>query len=178
MFRCHLYQFFLRSIPGKRGKDFLLRHHVDGCSFCQKKLASTEEVRALLWQPDEVENSEMLARSLGLEFQFNGKERVDAQAAPFSSLSARSRRILLTASAASALLLLILGGVFLFRPIFLERFKAESKSARDGTERFSITRLQIGGEPANPIIYRPFGSDHIFVWAQKHKNDETNKESP
>jgi len=168
MLRCRLFQFFLRWLPGRKGKGFVLRHHVDRCPSCQKKLASAEEARILLWQAEEMQNLEGLATSLRLEFQLGRKELAPA----------RSKPIALRAAAACVMLLLVLGGVFLIRPIFFRGPRTGKETGRNNGERFSLTRLRIGGEPANPIVYRPLGSEHIFVWAQKRKDIEVKEESP
>ncbi len=174
MLRCRIFRFLWRWIPAKTIQGLLLRFHADRCRFCQEDLASLEEARKLLWQPEEMKDLEEFWRASGLEAELQVKE-VGGRGPAFSLGQLwRSKRL---AAALILFFVVALGAYILFRE---RRFEPPGvKLAPEGTqERFSITHLNSGEEPANPIIFKPFGSHHIFVWVEKNREKEIKEESP
>jgi hypothetical protein len=58
MYRCKINDFLFTFIPIKRWQGFLIRHHIQKCPECQKKLADVEDVNALLVKESELEGME------------------------------------------------------------------------------------------------------------------------
>lgn len=162
MFRSKACHFFMRLIPIKAWKGFLLRRHIDYCPACKEKLAGPNEVRTVLRQPEETGDLEGFWQFV--EARLKQKEMAVASAEPYASGGWRWKR----AAAAGIFILFILGGYLVFRDTSSISPGPEPGAGKKG-DRFSLSHLKIGDESANPIIYKPFGSDFIFIWAEKHE---------
>ncbi|MBM3284835.1 MAG: hypothetical protein FJY81_03090 [Candidatus Aminicenantes bacterium] len=163
MFRCKACQFFIRLVPLRAGKNLFLRHHVDRCPICQEKLAGQAEARAVLWQPEETGNLEGIWRSCENRLE---REEIVARTATPSAVSIWRRK---RAVFAGIFVLLIVSAYLVFHDGQHPGSISRPQTGENG-ERFSITHLKIGDEPAHPIIYQPFGSELIFIWAESHEN--------
>lgn len=174
MLGCRIFRFLWRWVPAKSFQDLLLRFHAKRCPFCQEDLASPEEARKLLWQPEQMSHLEGFWQSLDWELELRGK-KIATERATFFPVKPRLWKRLV--AGAAALFLATLAAYFFFQE---RRFEARGREAgHEGSEeRFGITRMRTGIEPANPIIYRPFGSNHIFIWVEKSKEKETEEDSP
>ncbi len=171
MLKCKLYSFFLPVIPGEKLKTHFL-HHLENCPYCQQKFASREEVRRLL----------LLS---GDELNVNVSWQA-VQLALSSDKKLESRKLVLTRKTAIRFPLISpawvkekwklaaagLAGFLLVAVTILFRFQPWKKMAEPmATEAvFQVFNFQAYGQPATPIIYKPYGSDFIFIWAERPKN--------
>ena len=152
MLRCKIIQFLLSIIPLKIWQDFLLHSHVYKCEACRGKLASLDEVKALLYQESDVENFREIWPAVrgGIT-----DEKVERKGYfPF--------RLKWALTTASFMILVIMG--ILFYSILLRN---GGLVEQDRSGKFQINSIRIGNEPATPFLYQPQDSDMIIVWAEK-----------
>lgn len=153
MLRCKFNQFLLSILPFKSWQDFLIRSHTQGCENCMRRMASREEVKALIVQESDVAGFNDLWPAVK-----SGIEQEEPKTNAGFSLNRR------WAYAAA-------GGVV----VFLAGFLLISTLTRNGTlldqegeARFQINSIRVGDEPATPFLYQPKDSGMILVWAEKN----------
>lgn len=149
---CKLYQAIFRFAPFYDLKDWALRRHLESCASCSRQLATREELGPLLAAED-----------------FNHTERLwlRVQAALFPAAAAQvkawvhdyPRRLRLVAASMLSLLA-ILGFIYFF--LFHPGAWREPKANQTGLQ---IIHFFVEDKPAAPVIYKPFGSRLIFIWA-------------
>lgn len=152
MFRCKISQFLLSILPFKSWQDFLIRSHIQGCEGCLGRIASREEVKALIVQESDVADFPDLWPAV--KSGITRKEPVK-KAGLFLN-----RR---WAYAAAACVALFLAG-FLLISIFTRNGIPVDQ---EGEARFQINSIRVGDEPATPYLYQPKDSGMILVWAEK-----------
>jgi hypothetical protein len=77
---------------------------------------------------------------------------------------ARGALVLRWASAGAMAAVIALTGFWLLREIGRPGFDARAVAP---AERFRIDYVNVGGAPANTFIYRPQGTDTVFIWASR-----------
>lgn len=164
MFRCKVYHFFMDVIPLKAWRSFLLRRHFESCPACLEKMVSPKEAKSVLYQPEETGNIEELWSAI--EVRLTQRKPVKGPVKPFPKTGLRWKHGL---AAAGLALVLLLGGIWIFRD---SKPTLEPGEGEEG-ERFHINYLKMGDEPADPIIYKPFGSDLILIWVEKHEKNSS-----
>ncbi len=170
MLKCKLYSFFWPVIPGEKWKNLFL-HHLENCPYCQQKFASREEVRRLLLLPGDEPN-------LNISWEA-------VQLALSSDIKVEPKKLALTRKTAIRFPLILplwvkgkwklaagLAGLLLVAASILFRFQPWKKLAEPvATEAvFQVFNFQAYGQPTSPIIYKPYGSDFIFIWVERPKN--------
>lgn len=155
---CRFYRLIFAVIPFYFFKDWLLRHHLEICPFCQQETASDEEINQLFKQ-------ELAQMDLIISFwpkiklylpQLEPKERVKIS---FKKPRLKTRWALITALSS---LLVLLASFLIFQSL-----KEKPSTAKTFLpESFQILRFEIQAQPSAPIIYKPYGSNLIFIWAE------------
>jgi len=162
MAACKFYQFLIRFLPLTWLKDWAIRHHAEACPVCTRKLAQKEEVVSLLPLPTKPEKAQILWLRIHQRLE---QERTQTEPSPRPRV-----RLKWAAAGLSFCLVLIVSLFFIFYPE-----KKKPQAAPEASEvHFQIIRFQVKDRPAAPVIYKPFGSQLIFIWAQSPKNNSIN----
>ncbi len=155
---CKFYQSVFRYSPFLSLKDWAVRRHLERCGACNQKLASREELASLLSLANIYPGEELWTR---VEAAW---DKASATAYRPVSSGLKKRRWILAASSLSLLAAL---GLFYF---FLLRSGPPSRP-KATTLTFQILRFYVKDRPATPVIYKPFGSKMIFIWAPSPGNN-------
>jgi hypothetical protein len=118
----------------------------------EEQIASRDEVKAFIFQQDEVKDFPDLwpAVKSGIsEKKPEGRKEVSFY-----------RRLVFATSGIAA----VLCAGFLFYAILS---KSGTHQKQEGEARFRINSIHVGDEPATPFVYQPKDSDMILVWAEK-----------
>jgi len=158
-----LIEFIYRIFPFRSWKGWLLRHHMEGCPGCRKRLVSREEARLLLVQADEVGDLNRLWPSI--KERLGEKAKKDEKNLSSKPAMAKMWRL---AAAAVAILLIAAGVNFwlLRKPRPDTPLQGGPISAE--TEQVQIHYVKIDNEPAQTFIFQPRDSNIIIVWAGKN----------
>jgi predicted anti-sigma-YlaC factor YlaD len=159
---CKTANFFFRIIPVRFWRDFLIRRHVETCPACQAGLVSREEARSLLVLEQDVARSRSVWPEIGSVLVGDAGKPAIEKDRKIAQLSFRRRR---WATAAAAVLLIVLAGYWIFKGYRSDEGGLSSASV---PQRFEIEYIRVGGLPANSVVYQPAGSDMIVVWAGKN----------
>lgn len=153
MYRCKLTYFFFKIFPFKIWQGFLIRHHIQGCPFCQKELAATEEVKPFLIQESEVDVPESFWPAVKAELEKKEKKK---------RLIFRPRWRWATAAAGLAVVIALgVWLIFLVSPV-----KGPMKQRL--VERFQINYIRIEDKPAKAYLYALKEPKMVFIWAEKN----------
>ena len=152
MLRCKIIQFLSTAIPLKVWQDFLLHSHVYRCEACSRRLATLDEVNAVLYPESDVEEFGEIWPAVKSGITDKKVERTG-----FSAF--RPRWALVTAG----LVVFLVAGV-VFYSILLHNGGSGERN-REGN--FQINSIRVGDKPATPFLYQPQDSDMIIVWAEK-----------
>lgn len=155
---CKFYQFVFRYSPFLMLKDWAVRRHLENCRVCNQKLVSREELAFLFSSRNIIPGDKLWAR---LETVVN--QASSASLKPVS-LDLKKSQWIVVASTLSFLVFLGLFYFFLFRP-------KPPLSPKPAGPSFQILRFLVEDRPVPPVIYKPFGSKLIFIWASYPKND-------
>jgi hypothetical protein len=158
MIKCKVVNFLFSFIPLKRWQDFLLRHHIQRCPSCQKKMAGAEQVRALFIQEGEMESVPGLWPAVRMRL---GERRVK---------EGFGLRRLAWVAGAAGLLAAVAASVWLF--ISPGRHPSSERLA----ERFQINYIRVESGPARAYVFKPYDSNMIFVWAEREAKEEENND--
>jgi hypothetical protein len=153
---CRTVELVYEALPFRPLRAWLIRAHMEKCPRCQAGLASRDEARGLLVAPDRVGDAEALWRRIALDA---GRLPGRAAAAP-AAVPWRAR----WAAAAALAVLVAATGFWLLRET---GGPGPAPGAADRPERFEIAYVNVGGAPAQTFVYRPQGTDTVFVWAQR-----------
>jgi hypothetical protein len=156
MASCRTVEFLYRAFPLRVFRDRLIRTHLETCEHCRARLLSREEARSLFVRPGDVEPIDGLWRMIA-------DQAVRLPAAPVRASGRRAPR-LRWATAAAAALIVVVTGFWLLDQVQKAGPDAES-AARDAG--FRLEYVHIGGAPAQTFVFKPLGSDTVFVWAQR-----------
>jgi len=158
MSRCKRIGLLYDVLPLKLWRGYLIRHHIEKCPVCERKLIHKEELRPLLIKAGEVGDSGRLWPGIRAGLQsVPGKDGV-----PQSSAGARWRWAL----GAAGLLIAVLAGLWLYRGDRAGRIPSGDEADR----KFQIQYMKIGDAPARPFVYQPQGTKIIIIWAEKTLN--------
>jgi hypothetical protein len=153
MLWCKINQFLLSILPFRPWQDFLIRSHIRGCENCMGRMASREEVKALIIQESDVAD-------------FNDLWPAVKSGTTLEEPRKKTGSFLNRGWAYAAA-----GGV----AVFLAGFLLVTVITRNGTlvdqegeARFQINSIRVGDEPATPFLYQPKDSGMILVWAEKN----------
>jgi len=152
MFLCKFVYFWFSLFPFKPWQDFLVRAHIHKCLSCQDRVASLDEVKALLIHESDVQSSRDLWPDV--------KSAIIAKKPEKHAFLAGYRR---WAFAAAGLMAILIAGSLFYTVLVQDRGLTEQEEG----VRFQINYLRIGDEPATPYLYQPKDSDMIIVWAEK-----------
>lgn len=152
MLHCKFTHLLISLFPFRFWQDFLIRTHVQKCGACMSKMASRDEVKALIIQEDDVKDFRDLWPAV--------KSGVAAKKPEKKALFSLNRQWVF---AVTGLVALFLAG-FLFYSRF---FQNGILSEQEGEARFQINSIRVGDEPATPFLYQPKDSDMILIWAEK-----------
>lgn len=152
MFLCKIVHFWFSLLPLRPWQDFLIRAHIQKCPVCQARLASAEEVKALLIHENNVQDFRDLWPDV--------KSAVAAKKPGKRAFLDGYRK---WAFAAVGLMAILIAGS-LFYTVLVQNGEL---SVQQGDARFQINYLRVGDEPATPYLYQPKDTDMIIVWAEK-----------
>lgn len=155
---CKFYQFVFRLSPFLMLKDWALHRHLEDCRLCNQNLVSREELEFLFSSKIIIPGDRLWARVEAALSQASS-----ASLKPIS-LDLKKRQWIVAASTIGFLVFLGLFYFFFFRPKPPSRPKAVEPS-------FQILRFLVEDKPAPPVVYKPFGSKLIFIWASYPEND-------
>ena len=161
MFKCRFYRFLIRLIPLKIVQSFVIQHHFERCPRCQLLLAQPEEVKSLLLQPEAFVLSEQWLEKVVARARIEDKSRPGSRVFLGRSLGWKTMVV-------ASIFVLLLIGYFVFQRLSLSPGNTE----KAGEVVFGLEHLRVRGKPADPVIYRPFGSKLIFIWGQSHNLQE------
>ncbi len=151
---CRTVELVYDALPLRPLRDRLIRAHMEKCPRCQARLLSRDEARGLLVAPDRLGDAEALWRRISAE-----AARLAAGEGPAPVRGAARYR---WAAAAAPALVVAATGFWLLREVGRGGFDA---SAAGPADRFEIAYVRVGGTPAQTLVYRPQGTDTVFVWA-------------
>jgi hypothetical protein len=154
---CEFYQFIFSSVPFLRIKDWVMRHHFDRCPRCRQELADLEEIRPLysLLQPEKI-SPDLLWFKIKLRLEADRKEKREF-------ISTKPFRPLRLALVSGLSIFLIIISLFIISGLHKKKSRLEAASS---PETLRIIRFEVKEKPAAPVIYKPFGSNLIFIWAE------------
>jgi len=154
---CEFYKFIFHSVPFLRIKDWVMRHHFDRCPQCHQELASLQEIKALYscLQPEKI-SPDLLWLRIKIKLEADRKEKRE-----FISGKPFHRLRLALVSGLSIILIIISLLIISKLPREKSRFEAASSP-----RTLRIIRFEVKEKPAAPVIYKPFGSNLIFIWAE------------
>lgn len=156
---CRLADLFYDRLPWPPIRALLIRVHMGDCPLCRARLADREDVRTLLVPGEAVAGTETLWRRIAAEAStWRPKERTVPDD--------RRRGPIVRRWAPAALLVLVVAstGLWLMRQV--ER--SQERSVASGSRAsFAIDYVRIGGAPARAFIYKPQGSETVFIWAER-----------
>jgi anti-sigma factor RsiW len=164
--------FFYGILPFHTWKDALLRHHIEKCPACFKRLASREEVRRLLIQAGETGDLEGLWPAIFEKIQgirpMPVPGMLKARATMLSGRLQSTRRHWRWVAALAGIFLavfLALWSVRYFRP-----FRGQGGGGVPAPElgQVQINYVRIDNEPAQTFIFKPYDSHVVIVWAGKN----------
>lgn len=161
MNKCSFYQFILRFIPLMSVKDWVIRHHVESCPRCSHELAMPSEISSLLLFLEKAHGAIFLWPKI--------KEKIVQEKMILATSTARFKpspqlRIKVVAGSV-ALAIFIMATVSFFLFIQPARQRISLKPSLPEAE-LTIIHFRIKDKPAAPIIYQPYGSKLIFIWAE------------
>ncbi len=154
MWPCRLVDWLIRFLPIKAGQDYLIRHHVSGCAACRGILAAEEEVRAVMFQEQDLLSVKDFRPEL--ERHWRTSPKIQPRSHPL---------VWQWVSAAAALVVIVLSSLWLYRG-----FGGEGEVIPD--QKLRIDYVKIEGEPARAYVYQPQGSDMTLVWVEKNGEGE------
>lgn len=161
MNKCSFYQLILRLVPVMALKDLIIRHHVEACPRCSSELANPSEVSSILLFPEKADTAGLLWSKI--------KENLVQEKTAFKTPQVKLRPIhlartkLVVGSAAIVIILIAIVSSFLF--IMPARHK-QSLGPILSRSGLVIINFRVKEKPAAPIIYQPYGSNLIFIWAE------------
>jgi hypothetical protein len=153
---CRTVELVYDAVPLPALRAWLIRAHMEHCPRCQSRLASLDEARGLLVARAGVGEAEALWRRIAMN-----AGRLAGRPGPAPSVAGTKWR---WAAAAASALVVALTGLWLLREV---GGPGPARSSFGQVGRFEISYVNVGGAPAQTFIYRPQGSDTVFVWAQK-----------
>jgi len=153
MFRCKMINFLFKIFPLKIWQDFLIRHHIQKCTVCQREMANVEEIKPFLTQESDVEGLEGLWPSIKARLgEEKRKERL--------SFWTRLR----WATGVAGVLVAFVVGIWLYSIFSSEKGPSEENLV----ETFQINYINVGNKPARAYIFWPHDSKMIIIWAEKN----------
>lgn len=153
---CRTVELVYDAVPLPALRAWLIRAHLEKCPRCQARLASRDEARGLLVAPDRLGDAESLWRRIALD-----AGRLPGRASPAPAVAGLKAR---WAAAAALAVLVAATGFWLLRET---GGPGRAPGAGGPPDRFDIAYVNVDGAPAQTFVYRPQGSDTVFVWAQK-----------
>lgn len=154
MFKYKVIYFLFSFIPLKHWQDFLIRHHIQRCPFCQKKMASAEEVKSLFVQGGDIEGVAGLWPAVRMRLE-EGEAKKSFRLPRLAWIAAAAGLI---AAAAVSIWLSINSGWL--------------TSSKGPSEHFQINYIRVGSGPARAYLFKPYDSNIIFIWAEKETQEE------
>ena len=139
-------------VPFKPWQNFLIHSHIQGCRECMSRLASREEVMALIIRERDVEDFRELWPAIKAGVAAKNPKR------KFELFSSRKWAFIAAGVITAFLAVYLLVGTLSRNGAIL---------IQEGEVRFQINSIQVGGESATPFLYQPKDSDMILVWAEK-----------
>jgi len=154
---CEFYQFIFLFVPFLRIKDWVMRHHFDRCPRCHQELAGLEEIRPLYsYLLSEKISDDSLWIRVKLRLEADRKEKREfVSGKPF-------RRLRLALVSGLSIVLIIIS-FLIISELHKKRVQLEAASS---PQTLRIIRFEVKEKPAAPVIYKPFGSNLIFIWAE------------
>ena len=116
------------------------------------RVASRDEVMALIVQQDEVEDFRDIWPAIKSGI-------VEAEPERKAAFSLRRRWTF----AAACFIVVCLAAIFVFNFLLKDRAHWDQQ----GEAPFQINSIRVGDDPATPFVYQPKDSDMILVWAEK-----------
>lgn len=166
MNKCSFYRFILRFIPLMAVKDWAIRHHLEACPHCSHELAEQSEVSSLLLSSEKADTASFLWLKIE-ESMFKEKMTSLTPQVRFGP-EFRARIKLVAGSVAAAIILMVIVSFFLFIRPARQKVSPGSAPPEAG---LTIIHFRVKDKPAAPIIYQPYGSNLIFIWAESPNND-------
>jgi len=154
---CEFYKFIFHFVPFMRIKDGVIRHHFDRCPRCHQELASLEEIRPLYsyLQPEKI-SPDFLWFRIKLRLEAGRKKKEEF-------ISGKPFRRLRLALVSGLTIILIVISFLIISELPRKKSRLEVSSS---PETLRIIRFEVKEKPASPVIYKPFGSNLIFIWAE------------
>jgi len=152
-----------RILPFRAWKGWLLRHHMESCPGCRKRLVSREEARLLLVQVDDVGDLDRFWPSI--KEKLGEKAKKDEK--NLLSKPAMAKMWRLAAAAVTVLLIAAAVNFWLLRKPRLDT-PLQGGPGPAETEQVQIHYVKIDNEPAQTFIFQPRDSNIIIVWAGKN----------
>lgn len=144
------------ALPLRPFRDWLIRAHIERCPRCQARLLSCAEARSLLVRPDQIRGTDDLWRRIAAQ----ADRARPVRGTPVARGAIVWRWAAVTAMAAAV----ALAGFWFLRQV--ERPELEGVAIASAA-RFELDYVKVGGAPAQTFVYRPQGTDTVFIWASK-----------
>lgn len=155
MLRCRVIDILFRLCPLAKWSDFLIRHHVEICSACRVKLASKEEARFLFIQGPEAGNLDRLWPAIATRIS---RQEVRTEREMKKPAVRPGFRL-----AAAALILAGITALWLIRDFS----PGPISEVEEPSGRFQVNYINVENEPARAVIFTPWDSHVIIIWAGK-----------
>ena len=154
---CKMVDFIYAALPLRPLRALLIRVHMESCPHCQSRLLSRPEAGKLFVASDQIGNTESLWQRISVR---TGSGTPVLEAPPIPA-GAGWR----WATAAATAAVVVVTGFWLLRQVERPGFRPGDVGPAD---RFQIDYVNVGGAPAQTYVYRPQGTDTVFVWAIKN----------
>jgi hypothetical protein len=145
------------ALPLRPIRAFLIRSHMENCPRCQARLISRAEAGRLFIPSDRV----VMPGALWERISSQAERGTRVPEATPSPAGAGWR----WAAAVGTAAVIAVSGFWLLRQVEKPGF---GPGAVGPADRFQIDYVNVGGAPAQTFVYRPQGTDTVFVWATKN----------
>jgi len=154
---CKMVDVIYAALPIRPLRAFLIRSHMESCPRCQARLLSRAEAGKLFVASNRVGMPEALWERISSQAG-RGTPVLEAPPAP---AGAGWR----WAAAVGTAAVVAVTGFWLLREVEKPGFGPDFVGAAD---RFQIDYVNVGGAPAQTFVFKPQGTDTVFVWATKN----------
>ena len=159
MTSCKTVQFLFSLLPLNRFRALLIRHHIQSCPHCQKRLITQTEILSSLVKETNLEG--LAPMWPAVRAKLNGRKREKN----------RGRGLGWQWGIAGLSAVILMAAV-----IFVFGFFSNGDFQIMLENGFKVHYTQINNEPAQALLYQPQDTNMIFIWVEKSNEKEMHYE--
>lgn len=150
MIECRIVNFLLKIFPFRKGRDFLLKSHIQKCPVCQEKLVEPHEVRSLFIRKEDKEEMAPVWTLI--------KERLREEPIDRKTVFPHKWGWAWGVAAFTA-------GVFL--GVYFLWISPENSIRKESPTGFQVKYIRVENKPARAFVYHPRDTKMVIVWVEK-----------